>query len=354
MKILTRKKTEKTWKLVESAAYEAEAELQKILAESPELISIQDVRPGAGTLVFAVREFPLPIGSVDLLAFSPQGDIAVIECKLATNPEIKRKVIGQALEYGASMWKMTYNELDEAVKRITKMNLAECVRSAVEEPDWDEEAFRVNVETALEDGSFILMIVVDEINEDLSRIVRFMNACGNPAFSFSALEMRRFQSDQIEMLFPRVIGDNRADIPTSNSNKRKRWTQETFFEDAEQRCNPSTVTLMKKLHEWSLSNGKVRFGTGADSGSYTFFREREGITGSIFSVFSRGDLTINFGYMEKIYSEQEINTFKLSLSEIPTFKGLKSFNGYYFTLEIDDAFSKSEYMNQFKQKVAQL
>jgi hypothetical protein len=36
-------------------------------------------------------------------AFSPQGDIAIIECKLAANPEITRRVIGQILEHAAYM-----------------------------------------------------------------------------------------------------------------------------------------------------------------------------------------------------------------------------------------------------------
>lgn len=355
MKILTRPKTEKSWRLVESAAYAAEAELQKLLAESPELISIQDVRPGAGTLAVAVREFPLPIGSVDLLAFSPQGDIAVIECKLATNPEIKRKVIGQALEYGAYIWKMTYNELDETVKQRTKMNLAEYMRSALGEPEWDEESFRANVELALENGSFILMIVVDEITDELGRIVRFMNACGNPAFSFSALEMRRFQTDQMEMLFPRVVGDTREVIPAGGATgSRKRWNEAAFFEDASQRCSKESQAIMKNLYEWCQKNGNVRFGSGSASGSFTFFHEWEGKTGSIFSIFSRGDVTINFGYMEKIYSTDEIESFKHQLSQIPSFEALATFEGYYFSLKIEDAFGSPKYLSKFKDKVSTL
>ena len=96
MKILLRNGKSEEWNMVESAKYQDESELQKLLAETPSLISIDDVRPGAGALVTAVCEFPLDIGYVDLVAFSTQGDMAIIECKLADNPEIKRRVIGQA------------------------------------------------------------------------------------------------------------------------------------------------------------------------------------------------------------------------------------------------------------------
>ncbi|MBI5686126.1 MAG: hypothetical protein HZC54_13720 [Verrucomicrobia bacterium] len=60
------------------------------------------------------------------------------------------------------------------------------------------------------------MIVVDQINEKLSRIIRFVNTCGKSAFSFAALEMRRFQNDQTEMLIPRVVGDIRSDAMRSD------------------------------------------------------------------------------------------------------------------------------------------
>jgi hypothetical protein len=104
MKILLRNGKKESWKVVDSAIYKNEDELQKLLSDSPSLISIDDVRPGAGVLVAAVRELSLDVGYVDLVAFSAEGDLTIIECKLANNPEIKRKVIGQALDYGAHIW----------------------------------------------------------------------------------------------------------------------------------------------------------------------------------------------------------------------------------------------------------
>jgi hypothetical protein len=156
MKILVRNDKKDAWKLVESAAYKGEGELQHLLAESPSLISIEDVRVSAGQLVVAVREFPLPIGFLDLVAFSADGDMTLIECKLASNAEIKREVIGQALEYGSYLWQMHYEELDQKIKERTGKSLAELMHAALGGVEWDEEAFRANVESALETGSFII------------------------------------------------------------------------------------------------------------------------------------------------------------------------------------------------------
>src|SRR3990172_243528 len=179
MQILMRNSNDKQWKLVETAAYGKEAELQHLLAESPSLISIKDVRPNAGNLVVAIREFGLPIGSIDLLAFSAEGDIAVVECKLAYSPEVKRKVIGHVLEYGANLWQLSYEDLDQGVRLRSGESLAELVEKAATLPEWDEENFRSNVEANLANGNFILIIVVDEINDELARVVQYMNANPN-------------------------------------------------------------------------------------------------------------------------------------------------------------------------------
>jgi hypothetical protein len=99
VRIAVRSAASGEWKLVESADYDDEAELQTLLAESPSLILVDEIREGISPLVVAVREFGLPgSGSTDLLAFSADGDVAVVECKLAANQEIRRKVVGQILE----------------------------------------------------------------------------------------------------------------------------------------------------------------------------------------------------------------------------------------------------------------
>jgi len=116
MKILIRNGKHTKWEPVDVAGYVIEAELQKLLAESPSIITIDEVREGASPLVVAVREFGLPgSGNTDILAFNSQGDIVVVECKLAANQEIKRRVIAQVLEYGAYLWKMSYDELNKRI-----------------------------------------------------------------------------------------------------------------------------------------------------------------------------------------------------------------------------------------------
>ena len=202
-----RNDNKKHWQLVQSAAYNNEFYLQELLASEPSLISISEVKEGSEPLVVAIREFPVKIGAIDILGFTKNGDLAVIECKLATNPEVKRKVIGQVMEYGASLWNISYEELDSIVKTKTNLSLVNLILEEIDDEDWDEEAFRTNIEQNLIDGNFILMIVVDEVNEDLSRIIRFLNSAGHPSYSIAALEMRRFKLNETRDARPSYLRD---------------------------------------------------------------------------------------------------------------------------------------------------
>jgi hypothetical protein len=82
-----------------------------MLYQSPELIPL---RAGENAPRVFVRESGLPgSGSTDLLDVDSDGNIYVVECKLASNSEIRRKVIGQVLEYAAFLWNMQYEDFDQ-------------------------------------------------------------------------------------------------------------------------------------------------------------------------------------------------------------------------------------------------
>lgn len=343
MKILIRGQNDKEWHLVESMAYGKETELQRLLAESPGLISIDEVRPKAGPLVFAVQEFGLAVGSIDLLAFTAGGDIAIIECKLAANPEIKRKVIGQVLEYGANLWEMRYGELDEAVRLRTGDNLAELMKKAIQRPEWDEEIFRSNVDAALISGNFMLIIVVDEIDDNLARIVQFMNVCGNPSFEFAALEMRRFHAEKAEMLVPRVLGPVSTTKAAVATLPGKQWDELSFFNELERRHGDAAALVARHILEWSQQRMQVWWGKGRQNGSYVPYFVHKGREHQLFAVYTYGVVETYFYWfaykppfdaeerrielLDKLNRIQGVNISKDNINKRPNIKLTTLANG---------------------------
>lgn len=352
MKILIRS-TEpgkpRDWKVAETVKAKAESELQKLLVESPSLVTIDEIREGVSPLVFAVSEFGLPgSGSTDVLAFSSQGDIAVVECKLAANPEIKRKVIGQILEYAAYLWQMNYEQIDSRIQRMKGKSLAELVAESIA-GEWDEELFRDGIRQTLENGSFILIIVVDEINEELRRIVRYLNECSKSAFSLHALEMNRFQAEKTEVMVPYLYGASTKPPP---SQQRGQWSEEEFFKALEEKNPPEIVATVRDLYKWGVETAdRIWFGTGKETGSFTFHYLKDGKTISIFSIYTDGKLTLNYGWLVKPLQKETLEGFHKAIHEIPTLRQIPdSFVNRWPAVKVD-ALKNQEYLEKFKKAV---
>lgn len=346
MKILIRNHKTEKWQKVNSAAYTNESELQKLLAEDPALIATDEINSQAGEMVVAFREFPLSIGSVDLLGFSAEGDIFVVECKLASNPQIKRRVIAQVLEYGAGLWGLPYEDIDQRVVVQTQMSLSEHIREEINSPDWQEEDFRETVKTNLKDGCFTLIIVVDQVNDELGRIIRYINEAGRPAFTLGALEIRRYQHNETEILVPHVFS---AAPAAESGGARLKWNYERLIEDAAKKNPPEVVQLIKDLHAWTQKHSPgMRYGTGSASGSFTFVYDKGGEQGSVFSVYSSGWLTVNFGYMEKIFNREQIEDFRARLAAIPVLAEISSSQNYYFNSLLKNWVGKGAELERFK------
>ena len=82
-----------------------EAWLRDAIFETPELVigpcraaglTEDDWYPWA-------REFRVEVGKIDVLLLSSEGRVAVVETKLAGNPELRRRVLAQALDYLAHL-----------------------------------------------------------------------------------------------------------------------------------------------------------------------------------------------------------------------------------------------------------
>src|SRR4051794_25502430 len=86
-------------------AYENEATLQKLLADTPRLL------PGAQTgPALVVSELHVLAGYIDMVAISLEGEITLVECKLRANSEIRRHIVGQVFAYASSLWRCSYDQ----------------------------------------------------------------------------------------------------------------------------------------------------------------------------------------------------------------------------------------------------
>jgi hypothetical protein len=97
------------------------------------------------------------IGSVDLLLVSESGRIALVETKMSYNPDKRRAVLAQILEYALRLQDLDAGEL-------------------LPLPDlpFDSQPSRADVEGHLSDGDFLLIIAGDRIDPRVARLSRGM------------------------------------------------------------------------------------------------------------------------------------------------------------------------------------
>jgi len=73
--------------------------LQDLLADHPELLPVHDVRDDAGSLLCIGREVAVSSGAIDNLYLSTEGYPVIVETKLWRNPQARREVLSQTLDY---------------------------------------------------------------------------------------------------------------------------------------------------------------------------------------------------------------------------------------------------------------
>src|ERR1700686_1798926 len=73
--------------------------LQDLLYAHADLMPIDEIEPVFSGAAAVCRELPTPGGPLDLVYVNEHGLLTLVECKLWRNPEARRQVVGQILDY---------------------------------------------------------------------------------------------------------------------------------------------------------------------------------------------------------------------------------------------------------------
>lgn len=244
------------WQQPSSTGYLNEAELRDMLREQPSLI------PGIGPGAIAVTEFQSGIGPTDMCVVDGDGTITLVECKLASNAEIRRKIVGQVLDYAARLWRMELDDFDTRWR--ARANGRSVLESLAEDND-SVEALQAN----LREGRFTLVLAVDLINEDLRRIVEYLNTHTSDGVQVFALELTKARHAEVDILLPRVFGLEIAAAKAANSAKSgnsSKWAPEDVVAFVEQE-HPSLSQPLRQFLADAEREGLVARGTAATSPS---------------------------------------------------------------------------------------
>jgi hypothetical protein len=151
--------------------------LQRLLLDHPELIPLEQIDWGSGRFIPVCRELRLPkpggAAFLDLFGVTTSGRPVLIECKLWRNPQARREVVAQLLEYAALLRRWTYADLTMQLRKAMSSNEADPLYTStcahLAQPPL-ESRFVDAVSRYLRTGDFHLIIAGDGIREDLAAI----------------------------------------------------------------------------------------------------------------------------------------------------------------------------------------
>lgn len=183
--------------------------LRDLMFRYPELLVVD--RLGFEEIVPLCKELALPRAGAsvfaDILGVTRSGRLAIVECKLWRNPQARREVVAQILEYAALLRRWSFGDLTTGLRRRVGGNDPNPIfaMARLKWPDLDEAAFVDAIARSLELGDFQLIVAGDGIRSDTHAIAEHLNAQVAGLAQFALLEIQLWHSaDGTTVVVPAV------------------------------------------------------------------------------------------------------------------------------------------------------
>jgi len=152
-----------------------EAFIQDLVDRRPDILPMSEIEPAFHPLVSACREMKTSDGLyVDNVWLTPQGGIVLGECKLVRNPEARRQVVVQALDYARALHGWNHDQLEAAV-RVARGEPNFALWDLVkDQSDLDEAQFVDTINRKLRFGRVLLLIIGDGIQENVEALTEYL------------------------------------------------------------------------------------------------------------------------------------------------------------------------------------
>ena len=172
----------------------SESELQRILAQHPEVLRVTQFDPLFGPPVSTGREISTGAGPLDLLYVSPSGYLTLVETKLWKSPEARRQVVAQIIDYTRQIVRWDFSQLNSAFAQYaTQAGYAQqtlvAYKAEQSDDEFDEAAFTDAVGRSLRHGRLLLLIVGDGIREGVEEMTAYLQDAPNLQFTLGLVEL---------------------------------------------------------------------------------------------------------------------------------------------------------------------
>ena len=255
--------------------------LQRHIEANPELLPIGDIEAVFSPALSIGLEVETSVGPIDNLFISPQGYLTIVETKLWRNPEARRQVVGQIIDYAKDISTWSYEQLDAKVRGYSNKRNANnkgIVDIIGDLQDIDEIEKRNIVDTIsrnLQMGRFLLLIVGDGIRESVEAMVDFLQKTPQLLFTLALLELQVYELEGDEasslLIVPQIVArtreitravvrvegrdiesvhikvDTEVKAPERKSSAKYTITEDAYFKALDERVSAEDVNFARQL-----------------------------------------------------------------------------------------------------------
>lgn len=171
--------------------------LKALAFNHPEILPITDIEPGFGRIVAVVREVPCAHGYIDNLYVTPCGDLVLVEAKLWRNPQARREVVAQALDYVSALMSMGYEAFEQSCRKGQGMAASSMHALVADLPDALNEAEFIDaVSRNLVRGRMLVIALGDGIRSETEALAGLLQSHAGAHFTFALVELTPWRNPQ--------------------------------------------------------------------------------------------------------------------------------------------------------------
>lgn len=310
--------------------YEKEEKLHGLLATYPKLLfsDFPDLKDLDLLLIkneaptYDTEESTTP-SWLDILFIGSDGIPVFVEVKLSTNPEIRRTIVGQVMEYAANAvtnWKLEdiremFRQTCDTLKRNPTEVLAEFLG-----PEKNLDEFWETTYTNLRAGKIRIVFASDSIPPSLRNITQFLRNQMAPAIIL-AVDIPQFISGDHQVFVPKVYGQTIQQLPGKGPVQKRKWNEPDFMDGLRKASSDEEVKVAKRILEWAENRGlRIWWGEGTQQGSFYPLLDYKGRQYQVVAVMTNGRGDFEFGRLKgypPFVSDEQRMKFLSMINAIP-------------------------------------
>lgn len=267
--------------------------LQDLVQANPGVLPIREIEPAFAHPTTVCTELPLDAGPLDIFMMNAAALPTLVETKLWHNPDARRRVIAQALDYARSLADTDMETLEHAIvqREPSAASIYDLLAERLEDLP-ERPRFYDALADHLAKGRFLILLAGDGVRREVEALTDFLRAHASLDFTFGLVELPayRLPTSHDVLVTPRVVAKTidieRAATPTAsgasstqaNHVRRTTVSEKRFLELLEENEPGLAEHLQEFLDRVKDLGVEVVPGTSRQGSIQLYYKADEGKT----------------------------------------------------------------------------